>query len=586
MSLWAWYRARRWGWKIGIAVAALPLGAALLYGVGRTVQYWGAEGDPALYVPREANVVFRARDLEAQLERMEGTVAWRAIRRRLLRHPAIRGAINETLRQAGLPTLDDLEDRRQGTAEGLRRLLWIAGRDAVGALKMGTPGRAPEGLGVVRLPWTLYLAAPFASWVLPSEEEGGRKLLKVRQGRGAIYVAFAGRLALASTDKAFLVRALARAGTPREAGAPLELTVEFDGSPALESLRREFGWVEGVLGAEGTRALTVSADLREEALVVEGTLAGARPVGGEPAPHARAAWAPAGGSGVLAHRAGLSDLHAGLKGLGGSAKNLRQAFETLDEVGKFASTVLPLLEPGMTVVTGGVGDTRVFPAVALICPSREPRRAVEALDGVIRRIGGKFIEQRPLQEHVVGDVAIHSWAPPGALPADEILQPCYAAVRDAFVLGNNLAFTEAVVRVALGEAGSLTEQAHFRALRRELGRHGFVVEPDGAGGVFLAGPIRESLDGLLGPAAQFLVDARLPGPVLRQEIETELREQGRALPPPEVDQLFYERQRQKYREEEEALRARLGFLDAFKWFAFESRSGPRGMSFRAAAAFR
>lgn len=586
MRLWAWYRARRLGGRVAIAAAVLPLGAVALYVAGRTIQYWGAEGDPALYVPREANVIVRARDLAAHLERMEGTLAWRAIRRRVLRSPAIRRPLNEALRQAGLPTVDDLEDRRRGAAEGLERLLWVAGRDAIGALKVGAPGRPPEAVGIARLPWTLYLAAPLASWLLPSEEEGGRTFLKVRQGKGTIYLAFAGRLALAGTDKAFLSRALARSGAPREAGNPLELTVEFDGSPVLESLRREFGWVEGFLGSEGARAVSISADLREDALVVEGALAGGRPLRDGPAPHGRSSWAPAGSSGVLAHRAGLGDLHEGLQALGGSAKNVRQAFETLDGVGKFASAVLPLLEPGMTVVTGGVGDTQVFPAVAVICPSREPRRAVEALDGVIRRIAGKFIEQRPLREHAVGDVAIHHWAPPGALPVDEILHPCYAAVGDAFVLGNNLAFTEAVVRAARAEGGSLTEQAHFRALRRELGRHGFAADPDLAGGIFLAGPVKESLDGLMAPAAQFLVDARLPGPVLRQEIEAELREQGRTPPPAEVDQLFYERQRQKYRQEEEELRARLGFLDVFKWFAFESRSGPRGASFRAAAAFR
>ncbi|MFN3486113.1 MAG: hypothetical protein ACK44W_11610, partial [Planctomycetota bacterium] len=477
-------------------------------------------------------------------------------------------------------------DRRRGAAEELERLLWVAGRDAIGALKVGAPGRSPEALGVVRLPWTLYVAAPFASWVLPSEQEGENKLLKVRHGQGTLYVAFAGRLALASTDKGFLARALARSGTPTKEGGPLELTVKFGGAPALESLRKEFGWMEGLLGSQGAGAVSISVDLREDALVVEGTLAGARPISEGSAPHGRTAWAPAGSSGVLAHRAGLADLHRGLKALAGSVTSLRQAFETLDDVGRFGDTVLPLLESGLTVVTGGVGDTQVFPAVVLICASREPHRGVEALDEVIRRIAGKFIEQRPLREQRVGDVAIHYWAPPGALPVDEVLHPCYAAVGDAFVLGNNLAFTEAVVRTALGEGGSLTEQAHFRAFRREFGRLGFTSDPDLVGGLFLAGPLRESLDGLIGPAAQFLVDARLPGPVLRQEIEAELREQGRSLPPAEVDRLFYERQRQKYREEEEELRAQLGFLDALKGFALESRGGLGEVAFRAAVAFR
>lgn len=586
MKLWSWYRARPRAWKAAIAAGVLPFGAVFLYGAVRSIQYWGAEGDPALYVPREANVIVRARDLAAHLERMEGTLAWRAIRRRVLRHAAIRNALDGALRKAGLPAVADVEDRRRGAAEELARFLWVAGRDAIGAFKVGAPGRSPEALGVVRLPWTLYLVAPFASWVLPSEQEGGKKLLEVRRGKGSLYLAFAGRLALASTDKAFLIRALARTGTPTKGPGPLELTVKFDGAPALESLRKDLGWIEGFLGSEGAGAVSISVDLRGDALVVEGTLAGARPISEGSAPHGKTVWAPAGSSGVLAHRAGLADLHRGLKALSGSIPSLRQAFETLDDVGRFGATVLPSLDPGLAVVTGGVGDTQVFPAVALICASREPQRGVEALDGVIRRIAGKFIERRPLKEQQVGDVVIHYWAPPGALPVDEVLHPCYAAVGDAFVLGNNLAFTEAVVRAARGEGGSLTEQAHFRALRRQFGRLGFASEPDVAGGLFLAGPLRESLDGLIGPAAQFLVDARLPGPVLRREIEAELREQGRSLPPAEVDQLFYERQRQKYREEEEELRARLGFLDAVQGFALESCGAACGVTFRLAVSFR
>src|SRR4029079_11142343 len=105
MILWSWYRGRR-GWvRVLLAVTLLPILTVLLYGVGRALQSAAAEKDPGAYVPAGANVVVRARGLEAQLARIQETVAWRSFQKKFLKDPVLRRQLNALLQDNGAPTL-------------------------------------------------------------------------------------------------------------------------------------------------------------------------------------------------------------------------------------------------------------------------------------------------------------------------------------------------------------------------------------------------------------------------------------------------------------------------------------------------
>jgi hypothetical protein len=84
----------------------------------------------------------------------------------------------------------------------------IAGADAWVALRADRDlGSAPFCAGLT-LRWHHFLVAPFARFVLPAADAGGRPCLRVRAGGRDLYVAFVGSAALVSSDPALLGEAL------------------------------------------------------------------------------------------------------------------------------------------------------------------------------------------------------------------------------------------------------------------------------------------------------------------------------------------------------------------------------------------
>jgi len=597
MKVWRWYRARRWWWQVAIASVALPLGAAALYVSVRSLQYLGAERDAGLYLPKSANVVVRVRNFEAQWERIGGTVAWRAVERRVLRDRATRRSINGILKDARLPTLDDLEDERKAGPLSPERIRWLLGRDALAALQVGNSWKDVKACGVVGLPWSLYLVSPFASWVYPRESIGGRTAIRVRRGKMEILVHFTGSLAVASNDRSLLEQALRKQGRAEGGSRPVELRVEFERSPALEELReavRASGLLPHVR-LETVRAVELAVDVAEAAVVVESTFVGAETARPDPAPHQLLRLAPVHASGVLLTQAGIHDVYQWLRSLvrpgapDPMSKNAQQALDTLDGVGKFSTSFLPLVEPGMAIITGGeAGEGRVYPAVAMVFPTKHPREAMEAMDGVVKKIAGKWAdEQRSFFEvHPVEDTEMHSWKWPGLVNINDFLRPCYAAAKDVFILGNNERFTEAVIRAASSGAGSLPDQSHYRALLREFGKRGFTPAPDLAGGFLSLPAVRASLDGLLARIAGILSDTRSAREQLLAEMDEEYRRRG--VNPPLNDRAveLNLRLQARARDQEDLLRANLIVLESMKWCAFESRCEGKGIGFRWALEFR
>ncbi len=602
MRLWRWYRARRRGWRIAIALVAVPLGLALLYAAGRSLQYASAEKDPGLYVPSSANVVVRCRGLAGHGERIGRTLAWRALERRILRDRTVRRTANAELRQAGFPTLDDLEDSRKGYSDRWAQLIWVGGEDTAAAARVGAAWKGTPWVAAVRLPWSLYLAAPFGGLVLPTETVAGRTVLR----RSGLYVVFVGAIAIASNDRAFLEQALRRQGSAAAPERPVEARVEFGGSAALQDLRRMIAATGAFphVRAESIRAISLSVDVvgkGGEAVLVDALFEEAEAANPETPPHAFSRLAPAGSSGLLVTQAGAQDLFAWLKSLvrtgapDAVSRNAQQALDQLEGIGKFSANFLPLVEPGMAVITGtvmgsGKSEGRVYPALALVLRTRDPAGAFQAMDGVIRRIAGNqaknSTEHMGFQTRRVGDREMHLWRWPGMLQSNDFLMPCYAAAGDAFVLGNNEAFTEAVLRAAGGGTGILLEQAEHHKLRRRLKEYGFAEEAGLAGGFLFLRSFRESLDGFFNPVAEWMVDGKTPQAALRVEIERELALQGRSLPSKEVDALVRESLARKYADQEDLLRSNTRALDAVHFSAFESSAAAKGISFRWVMEFR
>lgn len=575
----------------------LALGAlAALFVAARALQYASAESDAGLFVPSGANVVLRVHGLESHWGRIRGTAAWRAIERKLLRDPAVRGAINGLLGESGLPSLDDLEDDRRGGMFSGGRLFRAAGRDAVLALRAGNSWGGIPWCGATRLRLSDYLLVPFGGWILPSETVSGVKCLKVRRGKAEFLVAVQGRIAVVSSDRAFLAAALKGGGKRAPPARPILLRVGFDGSGALEDLRRKVrDWGFFALGnLESARGLEVTADVAGSSLRVDAVLEGAGPARPEPPPSSLAGYSPSYVSGFLLLGCGAREIHEWLKARSekGGSPDFQAAFKALEDAG-FASTFLPCVEPGMAVLLGSEErEGRLFPSAALLFPSRDPSAAVEAMSSVIqsRSLAGKQAEAR-LERRRVGDVEMMAWKWPsglllGPVPFNDVLRPCYAALPEAVVLGNNAAFTEAVIDRAAGRGEGLLDQGFYRRAMQVLRSHGLAAERLPAGIFILLPTLRESLDGLLRILAAWIVYGAQDGPRVRAEIDAELRRQGRAASNEEILEMFNAAMERRKQEQEESLRRSLRCLDAADWIAVQVAPAPEGLQVRLALEFR
>jgi hypothetical protein len=593
MNPWRWIRSRPWWVQALLALVLLPIVLGLGYVAIRTLQFFAAEHDAGAYVPASANVVVRARGLEEHLRRIKGVTAWRALDRRVLHDAVLRRQINGLLQENGAPTLDDLDDDRKPYAKNQARVLDLLGDDLIATLRVRESLPRAPFCAIVRLRWLYFLATPFAGMALPTESLGGQSCLVIRQGPQEIRVALVGALAIASNDKDLLQDALRRRGREEESERPIAGRVVFEGSPGLLALRKSIQ-DSGVLTSvkwPTAKGLTFSADLRESMIAMDAHVDGAEPLHPGAPPAGMRSWAPVPTSGLLLTNTGGADLIDWLRGLiaGASprdvaANTLAQALQALDD-GGLKSALLPQLLDGMAVVTGvEERDGRSYTTFVLLLPARDPAAAVEALNGMVRKIAGSFGDSKYFSAIRVGEVTLNSWTWPDSLQINDLLSPTYGAVKDMLVLGNNVAFTTQVVETAISGAG-FEETSEFRKLRGRMKEEGFASEPTLAGGFLLPPVFRASLDGSLPHVAKQIVYGTLNGPTLRAEVEADLKRQG-VPSEAEIVKAYNEAVVRKVEEQEAALRRNLEPLNAIRWAAFDAQAGDRGIRLRAALELR
>lgn len=594
MKLWTWYRGRR-GWlQALLAALLLPMLAVLLYGSARSLQYAAAEKDPGAYVPAGANVVVRARGLEAHLARIQETAAWRSVQKKFLKDPVLRRQINALLQANGAPTLDDLEDERKPYARYQSRVVNAVGDDLIATLKVRDQVSKAAFCAIVRLRWLHYLATPFARFVLPTETIDGEKVLVIRDGPQEIRVAFVGSLALISSDKGLLTQALRREGREPLDDRPLLARVTFEGSPGLLAVRKSLqdAGVAPYVKWETARSASVGVDVQDATVRVEVTLDRAQPLHSGASPPPVRAWAPLSTSGLFLTNTGGADLMAWLQGLvpatgprDPAMQNVQQALQTLNDAG-LNTGLLPLLQDGMGLVTGvEEREGRAYTAFALILPSRDPAAAVEAMNKMIRKIAGSWGDSKYFQSIPVGDVTMNSWSWPDGLQVNDLLSPTYAGVGEFFVLGNNAPFTEAVVRAAAA-GGGFEDTTQFRKFRVRLKEEAIGLEPTLAGGFLFPPLLRASLDGGVRSIAKQMAYASVNGAQLRAEVIQSLG--SRNGPPSEADitRAYNEAIDRRIEDQDQALRRNLDPMNAVKWGAFEAKAAEKGITIRAAIEFR
>jgi hypothetical protein len=301
-------------------------------------------------------------------------------------------------------------------------------------------------------------------------------------------------------------------------------------------------------------------------------------------------WAPTTTSGLLLQNPGGGDLIAWLRSVfppgmnDAVSRNVQDALRTLDD-GGLSSKVLPQLKDGLAILTG-IDELResVVPTVTLVLPTNDPQAAVDALNGLVRKIAGSWGDSKYFTSEPVGDTVAYSWAWPPGLKIADLANPTYAAVKDMVVLGSNKAFTLSVIRTA-GQGDGFEQTSNYRKLRGRLKELGFAEEPTLAGGFLFPPQLREALNGSLIHVAK-LTMTPINSAQLRAEVEAELRRQGRPLTDAEIVPAYNEAFERKRQEEENVLRRLIQPLDTVKWAAFEANTSPKGIVFRFVLEFR
>lgn len=592
MNPWKWLRARRWWVQVLIGLVAVPLGLAVLYVAGRSLQYASAERDAGAYVPATANVVVRSRDLEGHLRRIRESPAWRILQRKILKDPVLRRELNELLQQSGAPTLDDLEDERKPIARYQETAIHALGSDAIATLQVREALPTAPFCAIVRLRWLHYLAAPFAGILFPKERVGGESCLVVKQGGREIRVAVVGSLAIAASDKALLEQALLRKGREEESGRPVEARMVFEGSPGLLKIRKAlhdsglFPYVKWPTA----RGVAVSGDLRESTMVFDATIDRAEPLHPSAPPVVVRSWAPVETSGLMITNTGGQDLISWLRSLmtPGSkdvlTENLEGALQALDD-GGLTSKVLPLLQDGMVVMTGvNVDDqARVVPALVLLLPSSDAPAAAAALDALVKKIAGSLADSKYFDQKQVGEVTVSSWSWPTSVQIAALLAPTYAATKGMLVIGSNEGFTTQVIRAA-EQGDGLEQTSSWRKLRSRLKELGLSSEPSLAAGFLFPPQLRDALSGSLIHVAKLTTP--INGAALRAEVMAELSRGGRPPAEEEIRKAFNDAIDRKIGDREAELRRMLTPMDAVKWMAYDAQSTPKGITFKFALELR
>ena len=580
--MWSWIRARRWYWQVSIFLVGGPLLLVVLYVAGRSVQYLTAEGDASLFVPAGAQAVLRVKELERHLDRIEDSYAWRTLQRKVLRNPAIRKPINRAMADAGVPTLDDLEDVRKASLYNRDNLVRAAGRDLVASVRVGDDWKSARFCVVTRLRWSDYLLAPLAHLVLKSDQ-GALKT----PGKLPLWIAFEGALALAANNADLLAEARLGKGKAPDGARPVEARLRFENSKALPELldRLERSGLVPFARVAGTRAAELGADVDGGTLKLDLSLEGAvaaRP-GSEP-PGAPAVWAPSTSTGLYATSAYIGDVVGWLRTL--KSGPLTSELDRLDKYG-FSSKLLPLLAPGMTMVLGAQeGGTQLFPAFVLYVPSPDPKAAAAALSEVVKGVGGS-LGQSWMDPWRAGGVEGESVRLPLSLGVSDFVQPTWAAVPGGLVFGNNLVFTQAAAAAAAdGSEGGLRERRAWKKVKVRLKELGFADSPNLLTGVFLVPAVRESLDGVVAKLARELTYADVPDATLRAELDAEQKSAGRPpLSNEEAVPLINERREAKIRDREEGMRADLAVMEAVRWLALSGAESKAGVAIRVALGF-
>lgn len=596
--LWAWYRARRWWARILLAIPAVLTSVVLLYVAARGIQYAGAGGDACRYIPEGANFAAGVRDLDGEWERLQETEAWKNLQKKAMKDKSFRAEWNKTLQGAGLPTLDQLDDKRwmeKNPQYQESTILRVAGRDAMVSLRVGDKFETARMMAATKVGFGDYLLLPFAGLAAKfvgakKEIVANRTCLKIVRGKKEYFIVIDDAYVIVSDDRSLLADGMRKKSKRPAVSRPFWLRAEFDASPALAKWKKKFrgfptGLVLPFLNAETARAMELEAGVLGSSFLLDVRLDGATVMGGA-SEFPMTTYAPANSSSYEVHVAGMQDIYAWLKSLIVPDPKAtpfdkfvqKQASDAVKELtnGGFEERFVSRVESPMAVLLGSEVGTkeRTYTAGALVLTSSDPAAAVGGLQATFQKIMQKWGTFSTEWREGVTLFYFNRASDPFDL--NNYLRPCVAAIGNTVVVANNLAFLQRVVDAWAGSAPRFVDLPIQRQARQRMKEAGFEAPSpaDVGSGFVVLSTLREGLQGHLPEVATKSVDAATPLTKIRREVEADLQRQGLQLSIDEIDgRTLAERQRRIDAEIEKSERS-LKSMEYLRWVAFGVR--PKG----------
>ncbi len=598
---WDWFTGLRWWWKT-LLVAPVAIAAFVgLYVFARGVQYSSVTGSAAAYLPASADLSLGVFDLEGEWARLQDSSFWKKIDKKVLKDRTTRALLNERLKEADLPTVDQWKDDRWLADNPFfteEMILRGAGRDVMAALRVGASFQKARMVAATKVTFGDYLLLPFAGLAgsfigAGSESIGNWSALKIVQGNATWYVVIDGAYVIVSDDRDLLREGMKKKGKRPKGTDPFWLKADFDRSAELAKWRKGFsGFPVGAglsfLDVNMARGMEVAARVTGSSVLVDLRLDGAVALNTRSGSE-YAAFAPADASGYVTQSAGMQEIYDWIRGLlrvdpkaTPFEKMIRkQASEIVTEFTNagFEERFLPYAEaPSVLVLGVEVGsENRTYTAGALLFSSPDPLGAIEGFRDTFKALSPQYAT---FTEEDVGGVRLIYFERDGdVMGVNDYLRPCMMALDGVAVIANNLQFARRIIDVAaFGEERFVDQRVMTRA-RRVMKKAKFAPpgSRDLGGGFISLSRIREGLHGHLPEIAAQTIPADT---ILRKEVEAELVKRGEKKTVLEVDDLVGAERKSRIakgvRESERSLRP-MRYVD---WIAYGVREEARGLRFR------
>ncbi len=597
-----WFRDLRWWWK---TLILLPIGLSLfsgLYVLARVVQYSGEEGRAVRYLPASADLGCGVFNLAGEWGKVQSSDFWKKIETKILRDKSTRALLNEQMKAAGLPTVDQWRDERWVEDHPLyseEMILRGAGLDVMASLRVGSSFETAKMLVATRVSFGDYLLLPFAGFAgkfigAESEGVGNHSALKIQQGKASFYIVIEGAYVVISNDKDLLREGLKKKGKRPKGTDPFWMTADFDRSTELAKWRKLFGGFPmgggcAFMNAETAHSMQVGGRVSGSSLLMDLYLPGAVAVNTQ-SDASFVDFAPAGVSGYVGQSAGMQELYDWIRGLiqfdpkATSFEKFvqKQASDIVSEFSRagFEERFIPYAEaPSVLVLGSELGtESRTYTAAAMFFSSSDPVLAIEGLRDTFKEMLQKY--GTFAEEEVEGIRLIYFDRPADPLNLNNYLRPCMVALNEGFFIANNLEFARRIIDVAaFGSARFLDQSLLSHSLRMMKSAKFPPPGPQDLGSGFLS--FSRILQGIRGHLPEIAAQSVPDDAELRKEVEARLKRDGLQRSIEEVDDLVL-REREKridreVRESERSLRP-LRYID---WFGYGVREGKRGLHFRA-----